>query len=162
MSREEPEIPSIQTPLGHEHQLVERHGDDHTPADHALENDPIAGPPAMNALRTEPATGSADERVPAIAALAPPPDLGDPSWAVRERRANAPDRAGPDIDQQLPIGPQPLAAQFEREPDRDRAGAAVSKVCESSNRKHEEHISIAQPVSGRDRDEPEPGNGWEP
>ncbi|MGI8429071.1 MAG: AAA family ATPase, partial [Solirubrobacteraceae bacterium] len=157
IGRSEPEVPSIHTPLAHEHAVTKQQETamppmrEHHPAS---ERDP--NPPDLGRDRRP------GEHLTAV--LGPQPEPGHPSREAWDRGSSAIERyrSRYDIDDPAALGPEPPAGEFQQRQDRrDAAGEVLDALDRPVQQRGEERIrsipGLAHEQSERDRT-----IGWEP
>jgi hypothetical protein len=175
MSRPEPEVASIDTPLAHESEIEHEHARELGADDGAVTRDQLE----PNAVTSEPGGerehGSrADDTQPhVVAVLGPRPRANDPNLPAWDAAAAAIERyrtrynIGP--EEPIALGPEPPPGQFAQRHDRNQAAAKIIGALHELDRPADrlgltEERVLTTEASGDDASERERHRsiGWEP
>jgi len=176
MSRAEPEIPSIHTPLAHEQHVREHHERELDPPSdpepiehhprHVREANDARPTPDLSARPAPDERG--DDNAAVVSVLGPRPEHDDPSLPAWQRGAATIERYRSQYNLtsgEPALGAEPPAGKFEQRLDRRRAAAELLDAPDQVGRSAEYEAPTPSPIRRAPRltrDELEPSNGWEP
>ncbi|MGI8411628.1 MAG: MobF family relaxase [Solirubrobacteraceae bacterium] len=160
IGRSEPEVPSIRTPLAHEHAIATEHEETAMPQmreHHATsERDP--------SQRDHDGEQRPGEHVTAV--LGPQPEPGNPNREAWDRASTAIERyrSRYEIDDPAALGPEPPAGEFQQRLDRRQAAA---EILDALDRPVQQRGALEEQIRntpGLAHEEPERDRtvGWEP